>query len=60
MVSRVCWQYSLLSRIVGIANFLVFPASSRRPGGDALDGHTRDDLYYVTSHGSATQVSEAQ
>jgi hypothetical protein len=44
----------------GIVNFFVFLVSSQRLGGDALNGYVRDGHYYVTSHGSATEVTKAQ
>lgn len=45
--------------VVGFANFLAFFIVSAALGGDGLNGHVTDGHYYVASHGTYTEVSEA-
>lgn len=50
---------ALLAIVVGFVNFFWFWAESASIGGDALNGYASGDRYYVMSHGSYTEVSEA-
>jgi hypothetical protein len=50
---------ALIAIVVGFANFFWFLAESTALGGDGLNGFARDGHFYVTSHGSQTEVSEA-
>ncbi|HEX5823950.1 MAG TPA: hypothetical protein VFY18_05750 [Candidatus Limnocylindrales bacterium] len=45
--------------VVGFINFFWFFAESAALGGDALNGNVRAGHYFVGSHGSYTEVSEA-
>jgi hypothetical protein len=45
--------------VLGFANFLAFFAVSAALGGDALNGHVTDGHYFVASHGTYTEVSQA-
>ena len=45
--------------ILGFINFFWFMAESTSIGGDALNGHISNGRYYVASHGTYTEVSEA-
>ncbi len=45
--------------ILGFANFQAFLIESNALGGDALNGHVTDGHFYVTSHGTDTEVSQA-
>ena len=51
---------ALIVVIVGMGNFVWFLAESSALGGDALNGYVRDGHYFVISHGTATEVSQAQ
>jgi hypothetical protein len=50
---------ALIAIVVGFVNFFGFMAESAALGGDGLNGYARDGHYYVASHGSYTEVSEA-
>jgi hypothetical protein len=50
---------ALAAVVIGFANFFWFMIESTRLGGDALNGFVRDGHYFVTSHGSATEVDRA-
>ena len=58
-IERVLPYLALLAIVVGFINFFWFFAESAALGGDALNGYARDGHYYVASHGSYTEVSEA-
>lgn len=45
--------------VLGFANVLVFVSVSAALGGDALNGRVTDGHYYVASHGTYTEVSQA-
>ena len=45
--------------LIGFANSSWLAAESSSLGGDALNGYVRDGHYFVTSHGTATEVSHA-
>jgi hypothetical protein len=45
--------------ILGFANFLAFFVVTAALGGDALNGHVTDGRYFVASHGTYTEVSQA-
>lgn len=50
---------ALIAIVVGFVNFFWFWAESAALGGDALNGYASGDHYYVMSHGSYTEVSQA-
>jgi hypothetical protein len=50
---------ALIAIAVGFFNFFWFFAESAALGGDGLNGYARGGRYYVASHGSYTEVSEA-
>jgi hypothetical protein len=50
---------AMIAVVIGFANFFWFLAESTSLGGDALNGHVRDGHYYVRSHGTVTEVSQA-
>jgi hypothetical protein len=50
---------ALVAAIVGFANFLWFINESVTLGGDALNGYVRNGHYFISGHGSATEVSRS-
>jgi hypothetical protein len=44
---------------IGILNFLTFGITAALLGGDAINGRSENGHYYFSSHGKATEVSEA-
>ena len=44
---------------VAIVNFVIFAVVALVIGGDAWNGHVDDGHYYVSSHGTITEVSRA-
>lgn len=50
---------ALTTVIVGVFNFLWFFAEAAALGGDALNGYQRGGHYFVASHGTYTEVSQA-
>ena len=51
---------ALIVVLIGFANFAWFVGESSVLGGDGLNGFERDGQYYVASHGTVTEVSEAE
>lgn len=56
-----CWLawIALLVVVGGVLNFAWWMTESASLGGDAVNGYVREGRYYVTSHGTATEVSRA-
>jgi hypothetical protein len=50
---------ALIAVLVGFVNFIWFFAESAAFGGDGLNGYARDGHYFLGSHGSYTEVSQA-
>ena len=58
-VLRLLPTLSLIAIIIGLGNFVWFFAESSQLGGDALNGYSREGHYFVSSHGSYTEVDRA-
>lgn len=58
-VRRALPYLALIAVVVGFVNFFWLLAESAALGGDALNGYASQGHYFVNSHGSYTEVSEA-
>lgn len=58
-IKRALPYLAMVAIIVGFVNFFSFFAESAALGGDALNGYSSNGRFYIGSHGSHTEVSEA-
>jgi hypothetical protein len=58
-VRRLLPWIAIVVVLIGFANSSWFAAESSSLGGDALNGYVRDGHYFVTSHGAAAEVTQA-
>jgi hypothetical protein len=58
-LKRLLPYLALTAVIVGFLNFFWFMGESTALGGDGLNGYTRDGKFFLGSHGTYTEVSEA-
>jgi hypothetical protein len=58
-VKRLAPWIAMVVVLIGFVNFFWFAAESSSLGGDALSGYVRDGHWFVMSHGTSTEVSQA-
>jgi len=49
----------VLGIIIGAVNFFIYLSIADRLGGDAVNGRSENEHYFLASHGHETQVSRA-
>jgi hypothetical protein len=54
---NACGMASAALALVAVPSFVLFSVLSLSVGGDALNGFVLEGRYYVTSHGTDTEVS---